>query len=151
MGAIAFCLPAMPSKAVADFLSHEEGAGALMGQAKLLLALGRVIEPLVPIPLRKLYRVANYKQGTLLLFAANNSVAAKLRLLAPSLIEACLHRGTAVKELKVEVRPPAFPPTVRTAKRAFLSGNAKQTLKKLENSLDEGELRRRVRALVAKD
>ncbi|HKO87959.1 MAG TPA: DciA family protein [Burkholderiales bacterium] len=140
----------MSSKAIADFLPHAEGAGPLMAQAKLLLALSRAIEPLVPAPLRPLYRVANYKQGDLLIFTANNAVAARFRLLAPGIQEACLERGTSIHALKLEVRPTAFTPVSRPGKRAFLSGNAKQALKKLENDLEEGELRARVRAIAAK-
>lgn len=141
----------MPSKAVAEFLAQEEGAGALIARARLLNSLGRAIDPVVPAPLRHLYRVANFKQDALLLFTANNAVAAKLRLLSPAFLQACLERGTAVRELKIEVQPAAFAPAAQAKKRAFLSGNAKQALKKLEGTLREGELRTRIRALTNKD
>jgi hypothetical protein len=139
----------MPSKALNEFLQQEE-AGALMAQARQLLALRRAVEPQIPAPLRKLCQVANFKQGVLLFFAANNAVAAKLRLLSPALLDACLQRGAAVRELKVEVNPGAFAPVAQRSKRAFLSGGAKDALRNLEKKLPEGELRERLRAMSKK-
>lgn len=139
----------MATKALSEFLQQDE-AGALMAQTRQLLVLRRATEPLVPPPLRKLCRVANYKQGVLVLFAANNAVAAKLRLLAPGLQQACLECGVSVRELKIEVQPAAFTPVLQRPKRAFLSGRAKESLANLEKKLPEGALRERLRTMAKK-
>ena len=140
----------MSSKPLGEFLQQADGAGALMAQARQLLVLRRATTTLLPAPLRKLYQVANYKQGTLIVFAANNAVAAKLRLMRPALLQACLESGTAVRELKIEVEPAAFVTPHGPKKRAFLSGGARLALERLEAQLSEGALRERIRALAKK-
>jgi hypothetical protein len=138
----------MPSKALNEFLKQGDEAGALMAQAKQLLTLRRAMEAVVPPALRPVWQLANFKQGNAILFAANNAVAARLRLLAPALLQACLDRGAAIKDLKVEVQPAAFTPKTQPLKRAHLSRAARDSLQRLERKLGEGELREHVRALV---
>ena len=140
----------MSSKPLSEFLQQQDGAGALMAQARQLLVLRSATEAVLPAPLRKLYQVANYKQGTLVVFSANNAVAARLRLMRPALLQACLERGVAVNELKIEVQPAPFVSPHGPKKRAFLSSGAKQALEKLEGKLQAGELRERVRNLAKK-
>jgi hypothetical protein len=140
----------MSSKALKEFLREGDEAGALMAKAQQLLGLRLAIEPAIPQPLRNAWRVANLKDGKLIVYAAHNAAAARIALLAPTLIQACLGRGVAIKDLKVEVQPAAFAQRPRRSKRTYLSQGAKRSLKVLEGNLKQGELRERIRAMAAR-
>lgn len=139
----------MSSKTLREFLRDGDEAGALMAKAQQLLVLRDALEPAIPLPLRKAWRLANVKEGKLIVHAAHNAAAARIALLAPTLIQTCLSRGIAVKEVKVEVQPAAFAQAARRSKRSYLSDSARRSLQSLEGKLAAGELRERIRAMAA--
>src|SRR5215470_13158402 len=87
-------------------LSGSDGIPALMPQARRLLELRRLLASLLPDSLARCCAVANYKHGKLVLFAENNAVAAKLRLLSPTLRDRLSDRGVQVTEMDIGVQPP---------------------------------------------
>ena len=130
----------MHAKNVDAYLEQPGGINFLMPQAKRLLELRRVLLEALPATLSGLASVANYRNGRVVIFAANSSIAAKLKLLSPTLKEHFARRGLQVTAMEFEVQPEtrvATPPP----KAAFLSPSARQALAKLSSQLPESKLK----------
>src|SRR4051812_35929618 len=104
-------------------LSGSGGIPALMPQAQRLLQLRQLLADLLPDALAQACTVANYKHGKLVVFAENNTVAAKLRLLSPTLRDHLTNRGVEVTELDIGVQAPEAA-RKNASKSAHLSGPA---------------------------
>jgi len=119
-----------------------------MPQAKRLLELRHVLLETLPAPLSELATVANYRQGRVVIFAANSAIAAKLKLMAPALKDRFLRMGMKVTALDIEVQPghevAATPP-----KAAVLSQAARQALAKLSSQLPDSKLKSSVTKLMS--
>jgi len=115
-----------------------------MPQAERLIELRRLYGALVPQQLLRSSSIVNYKQRRVVIFAENNAVAAKLRLLTPRLVNDFLKSGVEVTGIRVEVQPREAPPDTAAAKRARLSPSGAQSLAALAQRLPEGELKRAI-------
>jgi len=140
----------MHSKNLGAYLLQADGVNSLMQQAKCLLELRQLLLGALPEPLAKNATVANYRQGKLVIFAANAAVAAKLKLLRPVLTERFSARGLQVTVIEIEVQPCSATQTVPT-KRAALSQNARLALAKLASELPESELKSAVASIARRD
>src|SRR5690606_40087586 len=108
--------PRRPSSPVAalDALLAEP-AGDPIRRAMWLDELDRRLRPLLPSPLAAHARLANYERGRLVFVVDAPVWRAKLRLLAPELLDAARSIGVAAVELVVKTRlgsaspPPAAP------------------------------------------
>ena len=129
-------------------LSSSGGIPALMPQARRLLQLRQLLADLLPDALARACTVANYRQGKLVLFAENNAVAAKLRLLSPTLRDRMSNRGVQVTEMEIEVQAPEEARETRI-KSALLSGSAVASLAELASQLPDSPLKECV-SLMAK-
>src|SRR4026207_2105230 len=87
------------------FLNQPDGIATLMPQAKRLIELREILATLLPESLARYCSIANYKQGKVVIFAANGAIAAKLKLMLPTLSEQLSKRGTEVTGLEVLVQP----------------------------------------------
>ena len=76
----------MHSKNLRAYLDSAVGIAGLLPQAERLIELRRIYSKLVPQQLLRSSSIANYKQQKVVIFAENNAIAAKLRLLSPRLI-----------------------------------------------------------------
>lgn len=130
----------MHAKNVDAYLEQPGGINSLMPQAKRLLELRRVLLEALPATLSGLASVANYRNGRVVIFAANSSIAAKLKLLSPTLKEHFARRGLQVTAMEFEVQPEA---RVATAppKVAVLSPSARQALATLYSQLPDSKLK----------
>ena len=130
----------MISKNLAAYLVQVDGINSLMPQAKRLLELRQVLLEVLPKPFVDLATVANYRQGKVIIFAANSAIAAKLNLLGPTLKERFVTRGLQVTALEIEVQPSQgaekMPP-----KAAVLSDRARESLAVLASQLTESKLK----------
>jgi hypothetical protein len=88
------------------FLNQADGIAALMPQAERLIELREILASLLPESLARRCSVANYKQGRVVIFAANGTIAAKLKLMLPTLLEQLSGRATEVTGLEVVVQAP---------------------------------------------
>lgn len=99
-----------------EFLLQGDDSNSLISHANFLLELRRIVIPLLPGEFARYCSIANYKDGKLVIFADNNAVAAKLRLLAgglPRKISSHLQQtGRQVTAVVIEVQPRVRPPTV---------------------------------------
>jgi hypothetical protein len=90
------------------FLNQPDGIAPLMPQARRLIELREILAAMLPESLARCCSIANYKQGKVVVFAANGATAAKLKLMLPTLSEQLSKRGIEVTGLEVCVQPPAF-------------------------------------------
>ena len=138
----------MLSKNLDAYLVQANGINSLMPQAKRLLELRQVLLEALPKPLADLATVANYRQGKIVIFAANSAVAAKLKLLGPALKDRFVTRGLQVTALEIEVQPSqnhadAIP------KSAVLTETARQALARLASQLSESGLKSTISSMAA--
>ncbi|HEY6863052.1 MAG TPA: DciA family protein [Burkholderiales bacterium] len=131
-------------------LSESDGIPALMPQARRLLELRQILASLLPGALSRACTVANYKQGKLVLFAENNAVAAKLKLLSPTIREQFSDRGVQVTEMDIGVQAPEAAQE-KPEKAAKLSGSAVASLAELAAQLPDSPLKQCVAALARHD
>ena len=140
----------MHSKNLSAFLVQAEGIDALMPQAKRLLALRQVLFDALPESLGKNSTVANYRQGRIVLYAANAAIAAKIKLLRPALVARYASMGLEVTGMDIEVQP-ASVSVATPEKTAVLSQNARRALAELVSQLPESELKSAIVAIANKD
>jgi hypothetical protein len=137
----------MLSKNLDAYLVQADGINSLMPQAKRLLELRQVLLEILPKPLADLATVANYRQGKIVIFAANSAIAAKLKLLGPTLKDHFVTRGLQVTALEIEVQPSEgtarMPPKV-----AVLTDRAREALAVLASQLTESQLKSTVSTMA---
>jgi hypothetical protein len=88
-------------------LSAESQLQPLLAKARDLRALAGLVEGFLSPELACQARVANFRDGELVLLAAHSAAAAKLRLLAPSLSRFLTHQRWQVSSVLVRVQPTA--------------------------------------------
>lgn len=138
-------------KPASDFLGDDEKANPLVVKAQALVLLKTALAESLPANLASQCSVANIRNGNLVIFAANNALAAKLRLVAVSLPEkiARLTQGKApqVTSVTVQVQPRAGP-SHDHPKRLELSPNAARVLDEFSMQLPESELKNAIKSLA---
>jgi hypothetical protein len=137
----------MHSKNLDAYLDQAGGINSLMPQAKRLLELRQVLLETLPAPLAEFANVANFRQGKVIIFAANSAIAAKLKLLGPGLKDRLVDRGVQVTALEIEVQPKQGTAPV-PRKAAVLSDAARQALSRLESQLPDSQLKSSISALL---
>ncbi|MGB7543188.1 MAG: DciA family protein [Burkholderiales bacterium] len=130
----------MYSQNLHAFLTQPDGIASLMPQARRLLELRTILATVLPESLSRSCSVANYKQGKIVIFAANSAVAAKLKLMRPALSEQLSKRGVQVTGIEVEVQPPGPKPEV-IEKSAKISHDVAERLARLSTQLPDSELK----------
>jgi len=88
-------------------LSADAELQPLVSKARDLRALGELVDGFLPPDLARQARVANFRDGELVLLAANASAAAKLRLLAGPLTDYLSERRWQVNSVSLRVQPNA--------------------------------------------
>src|SRR3972149_12091185 len=137
----------MISKNLYVYLAQTDGINSLMPQAKRLLELRQVLLEILPKPLAESATVANYRQGKIGIFAANSAIAAKLKMLGPTLKHRFTTRGLQVTALDIEVQPSLGTAGTRP-KEAVLTDTARQALAGLASQLPESELKTTISAMA---
>ena len=94
----------------------------------------------LPPGLRKHATLANFKNGTLVIFADNSAVAAKLRLMLTALGDRLKTSGVEHTGIKVEVQP-SEPPPPRRNKQAVMSASGADSLRQLSAQLPDSKLK----------
>jgi len=86
------------------YLEHGDTLARLQDHAGRLLRAQSILVSLLPPPLGEHCAVANLKQGTLVVFAANGATAARVRQLVPTLLGGFAAAGVPLREIKLKVR-----------------------------------------------
>lgn len=137
----------MPADTARSFLSAAPNLQTLMQEAKKLLALQNAWDEIAPKPLTTASKVGAVHGQTLIVYASNGAVAAKLRQLAPSLLAKFQERAVEVTAIRVDVQVEA-PPPARKQKDLALSRNALNNLEELERSLATSPLKNALQTLI---
>jgi hypothetical protein len=89
---------------ISRYLRTSAELAAVTEHAERLISLQLLFEAIAPPALAQHCRVANFKQGILVILAANNLLAAKLRQVLPSLADEFCYRGWKVTSIQVAVQ-----------------------------------------------
>ena len=138
----------MHSKNLRSYLDSAAGIAALLPQAERLIELRRIYGELVPQRLLQSSSIVNFKQGNVVIFAENNAIAAKLRLLSPRLVNDFSKRGVQVTGIRLEVQPRQEAQQVLTPKQAQLSAAGAESLEALAKRLPDSRLKQAVTEIV---
>src|SRR5581483_10695993 len=155
-------LHAKPSRATATpvripkidrLLAADTELQPLLTKTREIRALAGLVDGFFPPDLARQVRVANLREGELVLLAANSSVAAKLKLLAPSLGRYLVTQRQQVNSVSVRVQPNASRPgaagaPAATRKSAHFSSSALAALAALYEGMQDSPARRALRELL---
>jgi len=122
------------------FLDQPDGIAPLMPQARRLIELRESLAAILPESLARCCSIANYKQGKVVIFAANGAIAAKLKLMIPTLSEQLSKRAKEITGLEVCVQPLTSDPQV-VEKSAKISPGAALEMAKVCEQLPDSELK----------
>jgi len=95
----------MPALKINRYLAAGGDFQPIMEKARELEALSRLLDGFLPPELAPLARVANFKEGKLVIHAANGPAAAKLKLLSESLGVFITKQRSQVNSVSVRVQP----------------------------------------------
>jgi hypothetical protein len=130
-------------------LAAEGELQPLVAKARQIGALARLVDGFLPPDLARQVRVANLREGRLVLLAATPAAAAKLRLLAESLSGFLLQQRAQVSAVSVRVQPIRSQPSDGAVhKRARLSPAGLAELRALYERMRESPARAALRALL---
>lgn len=119
--------PSAPTAALDALLA--EPAGDPIRRALWLDELDRRLRPLLPFPLAAHARLANYERGRLVYVVDAPVWRARLRLLAPELLDATRSIGLVVAEFVIKTSvDPVAPPREAPRKPVTMSPAAKEAL-----------------------
>jgi len=138
----------MHSKNLRAYLDSAAGIAALLPQAERLIELRRIYSELVPQQLLRCSSIVNYKQENVVIFAENNAIAAKLKLLSPRLVNDFSKRGVQVTGIRLQVQPRQEPRKEQIRKQAKLSVAGAESLEALARRLPESKLKQTVTEMV---
>ena len=138
----------MHAKNVRAYLDSTAGIAALLPQAERLIELRRIYRELVPQQLLRSSSIVNYKRQIVVIFAENNAIAAKLKLLSPRLASGFSKRGVEVTGIRLEVQPRQEPQKALTQKHAKLSAAGAESLEALAKRLPDSRLKQAVTEMV---
>ena len=138
----------MHSKNLRAYLDSTAGIAALLPQAERLIELRRIYSELVPQQLLRSSSIVNYKRQTVVIFAENNAIAAKLKLLSPRLVNDFSKRGVEATGIRLEVQPRQEPQKALSPKQAKLSEAGAESLEALAKRLPDSRLKQAVTQMV---
>jgi hypothetical protein len=138
----------MHSKNLRAYLDSAAGIAALLPQAERLIELRRIYSELVPQQLLRCSSIVNYKQENVVIFAENNAIAAKLKLLSPRLVNDFSKRGVQVTGIRLQVQPRQEPRKEQIRKQAKLSLAGAESLEALAKRLPDSRLKQAVTEMV---
>lgn len=133
-------------------LSADGELQPVLAKARDLRALGGLVGGFFPPDLARQVRVANIREGELVVAAANPAAAAKVRLLAPSLSRYLATQRWQVNSVSVRVQPTPLRTQVPHGKRektVQLSTSGMDSLRALHARMRESPARRALGHLIA--
>jgi hypothetical protein len=132
-------------------LSADDALQPVLAKAREIRALGGLVDGFFPPDLARQVRVANCREGELVLIAANSAAAAKTRLLAPSLGRYLAEQRKQINSVSVRVQPTASQGKIRQkwgVKTVHLSTESLAILSNLYTCMSDSPARRALAALL---
>lgn len=123
------------SRPIHRFLGSGEALARLQSHAARLQRLQGALEAALPPQLADQCRVANLKDGTLVLSTRNGAGAVRVKQMLPSLLDHLVRAGHAVSTIRVKVGTPQQVDWRAPTPARHISGNAKVGLAAFAASL----------------
>lgn len=125
-----------PSKSAFELLSGPGGPvhASLLHKARYLKELETKVLALIPTPLKEHCRVANVRDGVLILQTDSSIWATKARFLASDLLQELGRRGMAFQQIRINTRPQQRSSTTQTH-QPVLSSTTADLLEDLANTV----------------
>lgn len=133
-----------------NYLHDSEGAGKVLVHARLLIRLAGLYAEIAPTHLARASRVANFKSGVVVIHADSGAIAAKLRQMAPTLVDQLSQRGIECSGVQVKVQARDQREPARAPAHKPLSVRTSEELAALSSSLPTSPLRRALEGLLAR-
>ena len=134
-------------KSIENFLPRDDEP--VISKARKIKELDNLCEQFLPPSIGRHAHAANLKEGTLVMFADNPAIAAKLKLYSEGLCEFLAKRRPEVSSVSVRVQPAAQgEKTIRVGKASALSEGALRGLAQLRERLPESPARRALSSLL---
>ncbi|MFN0315540.1 MAG: DciA family protein [Burkholderiales bacterium] len=135
-----------PLRSIGHMLDSLTATGSAMERVRTLIALQNLYGRFVAPELAARSRVSHEQGSTLFIQADTAAVAAKLRNLAPRILQELRMRWPNLTGIQIGMQPtPPRPAAIRTP--AALSESSRTELQHLSATLPEGDLRRAVARL----
>ena len=135
-------------------LHHYLGSNTLAGlheHAQRLNRLQAALTRILPGKLGAACKVANYKQGTLILTARSGAAASRIKQMIPSMLEQLQTDGQPVEHIRIRVGMPEEPRQQPRTNPRTVGPQARNSLLELMDSLPEDEpLRQSLERLLAR-
>lgn len=133
-----------------DYLAAADAFARLSEQASRLQRLQTLLDAALPAYLAPGARIANLKQGKVIIHTDSGAVAVKLRQLAPRLAEGFIQQGQEVTGIEVRVQARRRTSTgARQKSPKILGERPKQALTSLASGLEEDSpIRRAIEKLL---
>jgi hypothetical protein len=128
-------------------LSEESALQPVLAKTRELRALAGLVDGFLSADLARQVRVVNFREGAVVVEAANSAAAAKIRLLGPSLSRFLAERRWQVNSVSVRVQPNT-PRIGAPQKAADLPAAALIALKNLHASMADSPARDALRTLL---
>jgi len=141
----------MHSKNLRAYLDSAAGIAGLLPQAERLIELRRIYSKLVPQQLLRSSSIVNYRQRNVVIFADNNAILTKLRLLSPRLVNDFSKCGVEVTGIRLEVQPRPEPRKALNPKQAKLSAAGAESLEALAQRLPDSRLKQALTGMVERE
>jgi hypothetical protein len=138
----------MHAKNLRAYLDSATGIAALLPQAERLIELRRIYAKIIPQQLLRSSSIVNYKQEKVVIFAENNAIAAKIKLLSPRLVSDFSKRGMQVTGIRLEVQPQPSRQRDPVEKHAILSPAGAESIEALAKRLPDSKLKRTLTELA---
>jgi hypothetical protein len=138
----------MPALKINRFFSADGDFQPVIEKVREIEALSKLLAGFLPPELAPLVRVANLKDGKLVILAANGAVATKLKLLSDSLCAYITQQRSQVNSVSVRVQPGPGEGAEAAPKQAHLTRQALQELVALYQRLPESAFRKALKTLL---
>jgi len=130
-------------------LAAEASLQPVLAKAHELRTLAGLLDGFLPTDFARQTRVVDYRDGGIVLLAANPAAAAKLRLLAPSLVNFFSKQRLQVRSVSVRVQPKSSQSDdAAPQKRACFSVSTLESLSNLYRTMGRSPAREALRALL---
>lgn len=138
----------MSVRKLQSFFGSTANLAVLAERVARLSELQRLWEKIAPPPLAQMCRISGLQDRILVLYANNGAIAAKVRQLAPTLLEKFQKRGVEVTSILVRVQASYRPPQERPLKRLHIGSVGTACLQQLAGQLGESPLKRALEAML---
>jgi len=135
-----------------EFLEHNEQSNSLIYHANFIMELRKAFAEILPGELSRYCSIANYKNGKLVVFADNNAVAAKLKLLAAGIPQRLAGRlnqtSRQVTAVVIEVQPRPREPHA-SGKAITVSQEGARAVRDLSDQVSDLKLKEVLRSIAS--